>query len=416
MIRNKIIAFLLVLTLISISAVSMSQDVFGQGEVVVTESSLEVVETEAPVEDNNENKGLDLGILARAAVLLDANSGKFLYEQNSHEQLPPASITKIMTMLLVMEAVERGQISLEDEVTISQRAASMGGSQMYMEQGETQTVETLLKGMAIASANDACVACAEYVAGTEQMFIEMMNKRAKELGMKDTNFVNTNGLPAENHYTSAYDIGIMARELLKHEKVFDWLTTWQTTVLVGLESKGQTEFGLTNTNRLIKLYPGANGIKTGFTQEAGYCLAGSATRNDLTLIAVVLNCETTHDRWNETMRLLDYGFATYESAKLAEKGEILGTVDVEKGTPSTVNSIAPEDIKLLVKKGEAGQITSSAIIFDRLKAPINAGDQIGELIVYKDGAEIDRYPLVAEQSVDKAGIFEIYLRMLKTLI
>ena len=148
--------------------------------------------------------------------------------------------------------------------------------------------------------------------------------------MKDTNFVNTNGLPAENHYTSAYDIGIMSRELLKHDKVFDWLTTWQTTVLVGLENKGQTEFGLTNTNRLIKLYPGANGIKTGFTQEAGYCLAGSALRNDLTLIAVVLNCETTHDRWNETMRLLDYGYATYESAKLAEKGEILGSADVKK--------------------------------------------------------------------------------------
>jgi len=415
LIRNKIIVFLLVFTLISITTISMSQDVFGEGEVVVTESSLEVVETEAPVEENSEIKDLDLGILAKSAVLLDANSGKFLYEQNSHEQLPPASITKIMTMLLAMEAIERGQISLEDEVTISQRAASMGGSQMYMEQGETQTVETLLKGMAIGSANDACVACAEYVAGTEQMFVEMMNKRAKELGMKDTNFVNTNGLPAENHYTSAYDIGIMSRELLKHDKVFDWLTTWQTTVLVGLENKGQTEFGLTNTNRLIKLYPGANGIKTGFTQEAGYCLAGSASRNDLTLIAVVLNCETTHDRWNETMRLLDYGYATYESAKLAEKGEILGSADVEKGSPSTVNSIAPEDIKLLVKKGEAGQITSTAITFDKLKAPINVGDQIGELIVFKGEEEIDRYPLVAEQSVDKVGIFEIYLRMLKTL-
>lgn len=270
--------------------------------------------------------------------------------------------------------------------------------------------------MAIGSANDACVACAEYVGGSEQIFVEMMNKRAKELGMKDTNFVNTNGLPVADHYTSAYDIGLMSKELLKHPEVFEWLTTWQDTVLVGLKDKEQTEFGLTNTNRLIKLYPGANGIKTGFTQEAGYCLSGSATKGDLTLISVVLDCETTQQRWGESMRLLDYGFATYESAKVAQKGEIVGTISVEKGSPNIVNAIASEDIKMLVKKGEAANITRTAILFEKVKAPIAEGDPIGELIVLKGEEEVGRFPLTAETEVKTVGVFEIYIRMLKTLI
>ncbi|MDD2216010.1 MAG: D-alanyl-D-alanine carboxypeptidase [Eubacteriales bacterium] len=358
----------------------------------------------------------DLAITAKGSALLDADSSTFLFEQNSHERLPPASITKIMTMLLVIEAVERGQIGLQDQVTISERAASMGGSQMYMEQGEQQTVETLLQGMAIASANDACVACAEYVGGTEQIFVDMMNKRAKELGMKDTNFVNTNGLPAPDHYTSAYDIGLMSRELLKHEKTKEWFNTWQSTVIVGLKNKKQTELGLTNTNRLIKLYPGANGIKTGFTQEAGYCLAGSATKGDLTLISVVLGCETTHIRWGEAMRLLDYGFAAYDSVKVADKGEVLGTVIVEKGSPSLVNAIAEEKISLLVKKGEAGQVVKSSVLFKKISAPLTSGEPIGELLVYKNDQEIGRYPLVAETDIERAGLFEIYKRMLNTMM
>lgn len=358
----------------------------------------------------------DLAVTAKGAVLLDAGSGTFLYEKNGHEKLPPASITKIMTMLLVLEAAERGQIGLEDLVTISERAASMGGSQMYMETGEQQTVGTLLAGMAIASANDACVACAEYVGGTEEIFVEMMNKRAKELGMEDTHFVNTNGLPAPEHYTSAYDIGLMSRELLKHEQTRDWFTTWQSTVLVGKKDKKQTELGLTNTNRLIKLYPGANGIKTGFTQEAGYCLAGSATKGDLTLVSVVLGCDSTKNRWGESIRLLDYGFATYDSAKVAAKGEAMGSVGIEKGNPSFINAVTEEDISLLVKKGEAGKVTRAAIFFDKLSAPIAKGDPVGELVVYKEEKEIARYPLVAESGIERAGLFEIYKRMFQTLV
>lgn len=358
----------------------------------------------------------DLAKTAKSAILMDGGSGTLLYEKDSHNKLAPASITKIMTMLLTLEAVEQGKISLQDSVTISQRAASMGGSQMYMEEGEQQSVETLLKGMAIGSANDACVAVAEYVAGSEEIFIEMMNKRASELGMSDTHFVNTNGLPAENHYSSAYDIGLMSKELLKQEVVHQWFTTWQTKVLVGLTSKKQTEFELTNTNRLIKLYPGANGIKTGFTQEAGYCLSGSATKDNLTLIAVVLGCDTTHSRWGETMRLLDFGFATCESVVLAKKGDALGKVVIEKGSLEEIDALADRNINLLVKKGEKGSITSRVELSDRVKAPLEKGRKVGDLIALKDNEEIDRFPLIAAEDVGVAGLGKIYLRMLKTLI
>jgi D-alanyl-D-alanine carboxypeptidase (penicillin-binding protein 5/6) len=411
----KHLGWMLALLLILSSVMAMATEIYGGEQGVVVSEELQVVETAVPVTVKTDTAAV-LAETAKSAILIDSDSGTVLYEKNSHERLPPASITKIMTMLLVLEAVERGQISLQDEVTISQRAASMGGSQMYMEQGEQQTVETLLKGMAIGSANDACVACAEYVAGSEEIFIEMMNKRAQELGMENTHFVNTNGLPVADHYTSAYDIALMSKELLKHEIAHEWFTTWQTTVLVGLEGKEQTEFELTNTNRLIKLYPGANGIKTGFTQEAGYCLSGSATKEDLTLIAVVLGCDTTHNRWGETMKLLDYGFATCENAVLAKQGEALGTITVEKGSPTAINAIADSDINLLVKKGERDQVTTEVVLFERIKAPLQAGDKVGELIALKDGAEVRRYPLVADGDVQIAKLHEIYIRMLKTLI
>ncbi|MGI6752641.1 MAG: D-alanyl-D-alanine carboxypeptidase family protein [Anaerovoracaceae bacterium] len=384
-----------------------------------TSDGEEVVYRESGVQSaTGSHKGdvLNLDVKAKAAVLLDGGSGTFLYTQNAHESLPPASVTKIMTMLLTMEAVERGQIKLSDKVTISPRAASMGGSQMYMEAGEQQSVENLLIGMAVCSANDACVACGEYVGGTEEIFVEMMNKRAKELGMKNTNFINTNGLPVPDHYTSAYDIGLMSKELLSFEETKKWFNIWQTTITVGLPGKKQTELGLTNTNRLIKLYPGANGIKTGFTQEAGYCLAGSATKGDLTLIAVVMGCESTGIRWSETMRLLDYGFATYDSVKLASPGENFGTVDIDKAKPNRVGAISKDAISILVKKGERDKITTKTLYVKGIKAPIKMGDRIGELVVYKGGKELERHPLVADAGAEKAGLGEIYIRMVRSLL
>lgn len=412
---NRIITGSIIFFLVFILSFGSTTYTYGVEQALEPTDKLIIVESSVPVATKTQAVAV-LAETAKSAILIDAHSGTVLYEKNSHEKLPPASITKVMTMLLILEAIDQGRISLNDMVTISQRAASMGGSQMYMEQGEQQPVETLLKGMAIGSANDACVAGAEFLAGSEEIFVEMMNKRAEELGMVNTHFVNTNGLPAEGHYTSAHDIGIMSKELLKHKLAHEWFNTWQTKVLVGLAGKEQTEFELTNTNRLIRLYPGANGIKTGFTQEAGYCLSGSATKGDLTLIAVVLGCETTQKRWGETMKLLDYGFATCENASLAKEGEILGTITVEKGSPANINATTDTDIKMLVKKGETDKITSEILLNDRLKAPIKVGSGVGELVVYNNGEEVGRYPLVAAESSNIAGLPEIYKRLLKTLV
>lgn len=379
----------------------------------VISSAEEVVETILPTSITGGAVGMTVD--AKSAVLIDAASGTVLFEQNSHDRLPPASVTKVMTMLLIMEAIDRGQMTLEDEVTISEKAASMGGSQMYMEPGEQQKLETLMLGIAVASANDACVAAAEYHSGTADIFVENMNKRAAELGMVDTNFVNTNGLPVANHYTSAYDIALMSKELLKHEKIQDWFSIWMKNITVGLPGKKQTELGLTNTNRMIKTYPGANGIKTGFTQDAGYCLSSSAKKGDLNLIAVIMGSSTSKIRFAEAAKLLDYGFANYDSVKLAEKGEPMGMVVIEKGTPNLVNAVAPDNISVLVKKGEKETIKGELVFKDIISAPITKGDQLGEMVIYKKDTEIARYPIVAEENVKKASLMQIYMRMIKTL-
>ncbi|MDD2217027.1 MAG: D-alanyl-D-alanine carboxypeptidase [Eubacteriales bacterium] len=355
-----------------------------------------------------------LAVDAKASLLMDSATGKVLYADNENEGLPLASVTKIMTMLLVMEAIENGQVSLEDVVTISERAASMGGSQMYMEPGEQHTLDELMKGISMVSANDACVAVGEYIGGSEEIFVENMNKRAAELGMENSNFVNTNGLPAPNHYSSAYDIALMSRELLKYTGEHPWFTTWQDTIKVGLPGK-QKEFGLTNTNKLIKQYNGAIGIKTGFTQEAGYCLSAAAKRGDTTLIAVVMGCETSKGRLAEISKQLDYGFATYDTVKIAAKGEATGKLKVEKGIPESINSVASENISALVKKGERESITTEVKFNEKIKAPIKKGEIVGELIIYQNGTEIDRYPLSAEKEVKKAGILHIYKSLLTNL-
>lgn len=353
---------------------------------------------------------------AKSAVLIDVGSGQVLFEQDSHQQLPPASVTKVMTMLLAMEAVERGQVALDDQVTISERAASMGGSQMYMEPGEKQTLETLLLGMAVCSANDACVATAEHVSGTEEIFVEHMNSRATELGMEDTHFVNTNGLPVADHYTSAYDIAVMSRELMSFDKPREWFQIWMTDVTVGLDGKKKTELGITNTNKLIKTYPGANGVKTGFTQEAGYCLSASATKGDLTLISVIMGSPTSKIRFAEASRLLDYGFATYDSVIVGKENDKFGEILVEKGAPQRVDAVAGEEISVLIKKGQRQGITSSVELSQKLAAPLLAGAKVGDVVIYQDQVEIARYPLVAGQQSDKAGVLELYIRMLKTLV
>ncbi len=410
--KYRAIAFLLMVFLM-ISMMPFAVCAEDEALIDVVSSAEETVPTILPTSITGGAVGMTVD--AKSAILIDAGSGTVLFEQNSHDRLPPASVTKVMTMLLIMEAIERGQMSLEDVVTISERAASMGGSQMYMEPGEQQKLETLMIGIAVCSANDACVAAAEHHSGSVEIFVENMNKRAKELGMTDTNFVNTNGLPVPNHYTSAYDIALMSKELMKHEKIQDWFSIWMTNITVGLPGKKQTELGLTNTNRMIKTYPGATGIKTGFTQEAGYCLSASAKKGDLSLIAVIMGSKTSKLRFAEASKLLDYGFANYDSVKLAEKGEPMGTVVIEKGAPNLVNAVSPDYVSVLVKKGEKDTIKGEIVFDDTISAPISKGDQLGELVIYKQDKEIARYPVVAEESVNKASLMQIYLRMIKTL-
>ncbi len=349
-------------------------------------------------------------INARSAVLIDQATGTVLYEKNPHEAYPPASVTKIMTMLLVMEAIESNVLTLEDKVVISEHASSMGGTQLYLEPGEVKTVEELMKGIAIRSANDASVAIGEHISGTEELFVQRMNERAKELGMNNTNFVNSNGLPEIGHTMSAYDIAIMSKELLKHKDVHRWLTTWMDTVVVGKKESVQE---LVNTNRLIRTYDGANGIKTGSTGEALYCLSASATRGNTTYIAVIMGAPTTQVRFSEASKLLDYGFANYGTVDIATKDSKVGTVPVQKGVLLEADMVAKEDLKLLMKKGEEGNVNKEVIIPQYVQAPLQKGDKIGEIIVTQDGKELGRVDVVAATDIEKASLLDIMLRMFK---
>lgn len=385
----------------------LSQILPKQAPIIIDKSTVETV-TDVPVSKSE----APFEVAAKGAVLIDASTGEVLFEQDSHTQLPPASVTKVMTMLLVMEAVQDGKIHLEDRVTISEHAASMGGSQMYMEAGEMHTVAELMEGVAMASANDGCVALAEFVAGSEEIFVEKMNQRAAELGMRDTHFVNTNGLPVADHYSSAYDIALMSQKLYEFEETHQWFTTWQSTITVGLPGK-EKEFGLTNTNKLIKAYEGCNGIKTGFTSEAGYCLSASATRGDTHLIAVALGSETSKIRNAEIAKLLDYGFANYETAVIAEEGQIMGTVLIEKGTPTSVSAVTTERITVLTGKGQKDKLKTEVTISETVPLPLEKGQEIGKITLYDEEEKLAEYPLVAAAPVEKASFRELVSRLIQ---
>ncbi|MCI8284441.1 MAG: D-alanyl-D-alanine carboxypeptidase [Firmicutes bacterium] len=353
---------------------------------------------------------------AKSAVLIDAVSGTVLYEQNSHEKLPPASVTKVMTMLLVTEAIDSGRVSLDDEITISEHAASMGGSQMYMEPGEVHTLDEILTGISMVSANDACVAAAEFISGSSDIFVEEMNKRAKALGLKDTHFENTNGLPVSNHYTSAYDIAVMSAELLKHDVILPYLSNTSCSLNVGKSADKQTTLEMVNTNKLLRSYSGAIGIKTGFTQDAKYCLSAAATRNDMTLIAVILGSESSQIRFSEAQRLLDYGYANYEVVKIADKNEIIGNASVEKGKIPFTDLKADQKIQVLVPKGEASDISYKTSPKDGLTAPLKEGDTAGKIIVTKKDEVIAEYDLSAAIDVKKAGYKKLILQGIEKLV
>ncbi|WP_286311371.1 D-alanyl-D-alanine carboxypeptidase family protein [Romboutsia ilealis] len=356
------------------------------------------------------NEGNDpLSVSSKSAILMDVGSGQILYEKNAHDKLPPASVTKVMTMLLICEALDSGKITLDDSVQISENAASMGGSQIFLEAGEVQKVDTLLKGIAVASANDGCVAMAEYVAGSVESFVDMMNAKAKELNMKDTNFANTNGLPVDNHYTSAHDIALMSRELLKHDVISKYLTTWMDQVVVG---KKQTTVGLANTNKLIKHYQGATGVKTGFTQQAKYCLSASAKRGDTHLIAVTLGAETSPERFKDATSLLNFGFANYESVKLCSKNDNIATLTLDKADEQKINLVAKEDLSVLIKKGGNKDFTRKVKVNENPIIPIKKGTSLGYVEIYQGKTLVGKVDLVNTKDIQKAS----YLKMLQRVI
>ena len=354
-----------------------------------------------------------LQLKSKSAVLMDAGTGTILYEKNSHEAMPPASVTKVMTLLLIYEAEAAGQFEWEEAVQVSEHAARMGGPQVFLGPGATQTAAELTKCIAIASANDAAVAMAEFVAGSEEAFVERMNRKAEELGMQETHFVNACGLDVDGHETSAYDIALMSRELMtKFPEVQKYTTTWQDTI-IHKTRKGESEFGLTNTNKLIKWYEGATGLKTGSTGKALYCLSGTAERNGLHLIGVVMAAPDFKLRFQETMRLLDYGFANYSAEKGLPAGKEMGRIPVTKGMEDSVSAVVQEEISILLKKDIGGEWETKTELLPAMDAPVAAGEKVGELIYLLHGKEVGRTDLITAEAVEKANINTMLQRMLR---
>lgn len=361
---------------------------------------------------SEENK-VNLASQAKAAVLMDSDTGTVLYSKNQDQKLPPASITKIMTMLLVMEAVDRGEINIKDKVRTSEYAASMGGSQIFLEVGEEMTVDDLLKGVAIASANDASVALAEYISGTESAFVEKMNERAKELGLHNTHFVNCNGLPALNHYSSAIDVAIMSRELLRYDLITKYTGIYQDY----LRKDTDRPFWLVNTNRLVRFYPGLDGLKTGFTNEALFCLSATAKKDNFRLIAVVLGVPDIKSRNKEITQMFDYAFSQYVNTTLYKKEEKVARVKIDKGNTPEINAVTPFQFGILSKRGQnVSDFEQEIIVQNYLKAPIKKGDVIGQLLIKKDGQIISRTDLIADENSAKVKYWTMFLRTFKHIL
>ena len=349
---------------------------------------------------------VELPVEAQAALLMEKTTGQVLYAKNEHEQLEPASVTKVMTLLLAMEALDEGRIRYDDTVTVSAYAASMGGSQVFLSEGEQITVEDLFKAICVASGNDASVAMAEHIAGVTELFVEQMNARAKQLGMNDTHFVNCTGLPAEGHVTSAWDIALMSRELiLHHPDIRRFTTIWMDTLRGG-------SFQLSNTNKLIRFYDGATGLKTGSTDAAGFCISATAERDGMELIAVIMKGQTADKRNTDAKTLLNYGFSTYALADIAPQ-EPLAPVPVRLGAEDAVQPVLPSGSTLLVEKTKAGQLTQSVELPAEVEAPVAAGQALGTLTVRAGDEVLLELPLQAEQAVEKLSWGGMLTRLLR---
>lgn len=349
---------------------------------------------------------------AKSAILVDAATGEVLFEKNADEALAPASMTKLGSMLIIMEAIDNGNLKLEDKVTISEEAANMGGSQVFLEAGEVYSVHDLLKGVAIASGNDAVVALAEKVAGSQAEFVTIMNNRFKELGAKNTNFVNAHGLDAEGHYSTARDMAIIARELLKHEKILEYTSIYEEY----LEKNDGTKTWLVNTNKLVRFYDGVDGLKTGYTTTAGYCLTATASKDNFRLISVVMGEETSENRSSDTVKMLNYGFNTYKINTIKTTDEVLGKVRVEGGKKDSVDIVLVENATELLKNTEEVSDYKFNLKVDKIKAPIKPGDVVGSAeIIDSEGNIIDEVDVTVKEEVEKASFFDYLLRNIKIL-
>lgn len=389
---KKIISVMLILPILMISAAADVQE--EQVKIVTEYMSPDLMsdlkEDEAVPTANTGNIELN----AKSAILIEQNSGTVLFEKSADTQMPPASITKIMTLLLVMEAIEEGKFDYNTPITCSEHSSSMGGSQIWLEVGETMTADELLRAAAIGSANDATCALGEQVAGSEEGFVDMMNTRAAELGMTNTHFENCTGLDAQGHLTTARDIAAMSRELLKHNDITKYTTVWMDSL-----RDGKTE--LVNTNKLVRFYEGATGLKTGTTNGAGSCLSASATRDGLSLIAVVLGCDNSNNRFADAKKLLNYGFANYGNATVTIDRDELPDIPVTKGTDTSVTLTADDSISFLVSKGKEGDIQKSFDLPETLEAPVRAGDTVGTITFTLDGKTLGQLPIVTSNGVDR---------------
>lgn len=364
-------------------------------------------------EGNNTEKSTNaLAPSAKSAIIVEESTGEILYEHNSHEKLNPASMTKMMSLLLIMENIENGVIKWNDTITVSENASSMGGSQILLETGEEMSVEDLVKGVAIASGNDAVVALAEAISGTEENFVKMMNEKAKELGLKDTNFKNCHGLDEANHYSSAYDMAMIGRELVKHEKILEFSSIYETYLREGTDRK----IWLVNTNKLVRFKSGVDGLKTGYTESAGYCLTATMKKDNMRVIATVMGEPESTTRNTEVSSMLDYAFAQYKIDRVLKKGSVVKKVNVNKAKVDKIKLVPTEDVTILSKKIEKSVDYDYEIEVEDIKLPIKVGDIIGKMYL-KDGNKIIReIELTVKENVEKANIIELFGKYISDIL
>lgn len=368
-----------------------------------------IIFTAIPVFSVDVNAVTEETITAPSAVLMETSSGKILFEKNPHEQRPCASITKVMTMLLVCEAIDSGKLSLDDTITASAHAASMGGSDIWLEEGETMTANDMIKATVVASANDAAVALAEHLCGSEEVFVQKMNEKANQLGMKDTVFKNCNGLDEDGHITSAYDVAVMSRELMKHEMIFDYTSIWLDNL-----RDGKTQ--IVNTNKLLKTYKGITGLKTGTTNDAGCCMAASATRGDMSLVAVVLGCNSGKERFSDAAALLDYGFANFSVTQLKAPDDLPKTIKVENGMQKNIGIGCDINSSIVLDKNSGSKIVSKIDLPESIEAPVASGQKLGTVTYSLDGNAVKSFEITALQHAEQISFASVFSVLLNSII